>query len=419
MCYVSYWGIKHARAFGSVLKDYNNVIHDIVLDPYGGSGELIKSMLLLGRRAIYNDLNPIARLIATYNIARTSQDIDEARRCLIKLKFKLSKLVELYREYCPKCGSFSEVAFRVYDNGTVVSHLRCGHIVTSSDILLNKSLVPQWINVKLSYGDKPFLKARKNLKIGDLFTVRGALALNTLLEAISDCPEVAKYIVIPVIYLLSKMAFLPKSKENVIVRGKNWKPSWALPAFWLPNRFIEFNPLSIIDAKLTMLTRCKASQYKVGKIDEVLRGDAQVAFLNTDASNLPLPDDSVDIITDPPYPTDIQYGELYFLFATLLNIDNYNEVFEKELIVNENRGLTLDDYLYRLNMHMAELYRVAKSNAIFILKKSRHTERIKSVIEKYFYTKEVKEVNVKKRRSRIGDHKDDYRYIILLCNKSK
>jgi len=84
MCYVSYWGIKHAGAFRDVLKDYSSVIHDVVLDPYGGSGELIKSMLILGKRAIYNDLNPIARLVARYNIARSSEDINEARKCLIK-----------------------------------------------------------------------------------------------------------------------------------------------------------------------------------------------------------------------------------------------------------------------------------------------------------------------------------------------
>jgi DNA modification methylase len=417
MCYVSYWGIKHAGAFRDVLKDYSSVIHDVVLDPYGGSGELIKSMLILGKRAIYNDLNPIARLVARYNIARSSGDIDEARKCLIKVKSKLSDLAELYREYCPKCSLTSEVVFRVYNNGAVVSHLKCGHVVNSSDISLSESLMPKWINVKLTYGGKPFLKARKNLKLGDLFTGRGALTLSTVLDAISDCPEVAKYMMIPVIYLLSKMAFLPRSKESVIMHGRKWKPSWAIPAYWLPGRFIEFNPLSIIDVKLMMLNRCKASQYKVGNVDEVISGDAHVAFLNSDAGNLPLPDESVDIITDPPYPTDIQYGELYFIFATLLGINDYDEVLKSELIINRNRGFTINDYLSRLNMHMAEFYRVAKSNAIFILKKSKHTESMESVIERYFNIKEVKEVNVRKRRSRIGNYNDYYNYMILFCNK--
>jgi len=419
MCYVSYWGVKYTESFRDIIKDYSNVLYKVVLDPYGGSGGLIRIMLGFRKHVIYNDLNPIAYLIARYNIARNEEDIYEMRRCLIKVRSRLNEIADLYREYCPKCGTISDVAFRIHDDGAIVSYLKCGHTVDSSDVKLSKSLMPKWTQVELSYGDKSFLKAKRSLKLGDLFIGRGILVLSTLLEAISECPDAAKYVVLSIIYLLSRMAFLPRTKDSVIIGGKKWKPSWALPAYWLPRRFIEYNPLDIIDTKLAMLNHCKASRYKIGSVDEVLRGNAHIAFINTDADNLPLPDESVDIVTDPPYPTDIQYGELYFMFAILLGISNYNETLMNELVVNRNRGFTITDYLNKLSNHMAELYRVTRKNALFILKDSRYTKDITSVIGKYFSIREERDVNVSKRRSRIGDYRSQYRYVVMLCDKSR
>src|SRR5256885_593610 len=45
--------------------------HDLVLDPFGGTGVTPIEAFLLGRRAIQNDLNPFANFIAQ-NIADTS-----------------------------------------------------------------------------------------------------------------------------------------------------------------------------------------------------------------------------------------------------------------------------------------------------------------------------------------------------------
>src|SRR5512136_2254757 len=44
---------------------------DVVLDPFGGTGVTAIEALLLGRRAIHNDLNPFANFI-TQNIADTT-----------------------------------------------------------------------------------------------------------------------------------------------------------------------------------------------------------------------------------------------------------------------------------------------------------------------------------------------------------
>ena len=415
MCYVTYWGIKSTRSFEGILKKYLNEMGKVILDPYGGSGTIIEFILRHGKRAIYNDINPIAYLVAKYNITFSGNDAEDLMRCLTIIRGRLSYLNDLYREYCPYCNNVSNVMFRIYENGEATSYLSCGHAVKSGDV---EYPTPKWALAPLSYGTKPFLKVKRNLTITDLFTRRNLIILDELRKILPECPDVIKYVMIPIIYLSSRMTHIPKDKEELMLRGKRWLPSWALPAYWLPGRFIELNPLELIERRIKTMLTCKRRKYVVGNVDDVLRKKADVAFLNTDSSELPIPNDSVDIITDPPYPTDIQYGELYFLHAVILNIP-YNDVFLKELIVNKNRGLTINDYLNMFSKHLSELYRVNRKYAIFIIKDNTYLGKIIDSISRYFYVQGTEEVTIKKRRSRIGDYKDEYRYKVIVSTKQR
>jgi DNA modification methylase len=68
---------------------------------------------------------------------------------------------------------------------------------------------------------------------------------------------------------------------------------------------------------------------------------------------------SIDyIFTDPPYADKIQYGELNFIWESLLGLDNnwHNE----EIIVNEIRGKTEEDWAKNMLQAMEESHRVLK-----------------------------------------------------------
>lgn len=279
-----------------MIKKYLNEVGKVVLDPYGGSGAIIEFVLKHGKRAIYNDINPIAYLVARYNVAFNDGDAEDLLRCLVIIRNKLSHLNHLYREYCPYCNDISNVMFRIYEDGNATSYLGCGHTVASGDI---KYPVPKWALTPLSYGNKPFLKARGNVIIADLYTRRNLIILDELRKVLPECPDVVKYIMIPIIYLSSRMTHIPKNKEEQMLRGKHWSPSWALPAYWLPKRFIELNPLELIERRIKAFMSCKRRRYTVGSVIDVLNKRADVAFLNNDAGELPIPNESVDIITDP------------------------------------------------------------------------------------------------------------------------
>ena len=353
--------------------------------------------------------------MAKYNIAFSDNDAEDLMRCLTAIRDKLGYLNDLYREYCPYCNDISNVMFRIYENGDVTSYLSCGHAVKSGDV---EYPISKWALTPLSYSTKPFLKVKRNLTIADLFTRRNLIILDELRKILPECPEVMKYVMIPIIYLSSRMTHIPKDKEELMLRGKRWLPSWALPAYWLPGRFIELNPLELIERRIKAMLTCKRRKYVVGDVNDVLNKKADVAFLNTDSSELPIPNNSVDIITDPPYPTDIQYGELYFLHAVILDIP-YNNVFSRELIANKNRGLTINDYLNMFNKHLSELHRVSRKYAIFIIKDDTYAGKIIDSIGKYFHVQSTEEVTIKKRRSRIGDYRDEYRYKVVISTKRR
>ena len=91
------------------------------------------------------------------------------------------------------------------------------------------------------------------------------------------------------------------------------------------------------------------------KVDEhALKGDAQSA---TDLSNIP--SNSVDyIFTDPPYSWKVQYGEANFVWESWLGFNTHWH--GEEIIVNEVRGRTEQDWADSMRRAMAECYRVLK-----------------------------------------------------------
>lgn len=103
-----------------------------------------------------------------------------------------------------------------------------------------------------------------------------------------------------------------------------------------------------------------------GKINSLLKGYqainlpiADVVISTSDARRIDIPANSIDyIFTDPPYASNIQYGELNFVWEAWLDLDTcwHND----EIIVNDVRGTTEADWANMMRDAMAECYRVLK-----------------------------------------------------------
>lgn len=113
---IRYWGRKPATLARKFISNYSND-GDVVLDSFGGSGVFVKTALELRRRALYIDLNPFAKLVATSTIqgcsisgygeavakilGRENLRIRKRERTLVV------KRADLFSIYC-KCGRKAE-----------------------------------------------------------------------------------------------------------------------------------------------------------------------------------------------------------------------------------------------------------------------------------------------------------------------
>ncbi|MFA6373600.1 MAG: hypothetical protein WCW68_13325, partial [Methanothrix sp.] len=107
------------------------------------------------------------------------------------------------------------------------------------------------------------------------------------------------------------------------------------------------------------------------KIERLMKGYAEVAksdlfvkcIISTQSvTNLTaIPAESVDyIFTDPPYGGNVQFGELNFIWESWLNLDT--RWHKDEIIVNEIRHRTENDWASLMIRALIECYRVLKPN---------------------------------------------------------
>lgn len=89
-------------------------------------------------------------------------------------------------------------------------------------------------------------------------------------------------------------------------------------AYWLPNAYVECNVLEKLEDRMAAVIKGLSftnekiikKKAKAASFEE-LSGNKDYLILTQSSSNLPISDESVDaVITDPPYGSNVQYGEL-------------------------------------------------------------------------------------------------------------
>lgn len=133
---------------------------------------------------------------------------------------------------------------------------------------------------------------------------------------------------------------------RVTERWENGNPTCMdKHAYWLPNAYVECNVLNKLKDRMTAVIKGlnytnEKLKTKKEKADtfEALKENRDYLILTQSSSDLPLPDNSVDaVITDPPYGSNVQYGELSSFwniwYKEYKGLDNfiYNE---KEAVAN-------------------------------------------------------------------------------------
>ena len=362
---IRYWG----RKTGSIAEPY--IIRyskpgDIILDPFGGAGSIAKSAILLGRRFIYSDLNPLAVLIARVEIEGVDvHALETATRTLLKRqrlyyqdasKRHWVSRSSLYEVRC-MCGARREASYFIWHGDVIVAaKIKCSCGDRSVDLVKEITItepVYDYPHDLLWYSNGLSFKKRRQVNaIPQLFTKRNLLILSAILKDIKtlktdERTKRALFVAFAsILYQASKM-----SRQN--------GGTWSVNCYWIPKVHVERNPYLLFKSALNRIKRLHSVELRVcTSAESVINNDASLAILNSDAKELPLPDNSTDlIITDPPFTDEIQYFELSYMAASWLGLPM---PFDDEIIVNHNQGKNFADYYNLLSKAFTELYRVLK-----------------------------------------------------------
>jgi putative DNA methylase len=221
-------------------------------------------------------------------------------------------------------------------------------------------------------------------RFADLFTKRGLFFNAYLLK----CFQRYRGKVSADLYkmLIFTFSAIIRHTNNMTISTGNWmdgRPvSWAKHAYWIPNQFVEVNPLEYVEKRQQAIISGLKYQHEiianVNRVKEFAHlehGKGTHIIWTGSAAKLEAPDESVDaIVTDPPYGSNVQYGELsHYWLVWLRNELGLGETLfslNDEILVNRKTQTPghkdYDDYFRGLRDVFTEGFRVLKPGGVLV-----------------------------------------------------
>lgn len=304
---------------------------------------------------------------------------------------------------CPECSSQTRFVMdsqTVYKMNTLLYNcLQCGkkEIVAASrqDIILARKTesdlhdaekkglwIPNDMIPDCNMQRESALFKKGIFHFRQLFTSRQLLALGRLREMILQQPAKAQE------WLLFAFSSTLRYTNRMATRNPNWRGDrpleWSKPGYWLPAAFLEANVLeefsrrcdAIVRGKKDYLKRLRPQYLQLkNSAPDVLNDDALSAYIGAhSATQLPLPDNSIDvIITDPPYGSYVHYADLSNFWAVWLpEVQGLGRIIDtsKEAVIARKQfpgAKSASDYQQILEQCFLECVRVLKDNGYMVL----------------------------------------------------
>ncbi len=387
---LKYWGKKPHNIFRKYIETYSEK-NEIVLDAFAGSGIAPLEAIQINRKAVAIDLNPIS----TFIIEITAKPLAYSKfgkyynEILLKL-IRKEKELGVFITKCAKCKKEARVMSVHWDDKTpILVRYKCGcekdnqgkepddfdiEIIEKSE----KLKIPYWYPQDEFPKTGFFRSVRKGIgnNYYKLWTNRTLYLLAFLykeIESVEDreIKEFLKFAFISMIHLVTVMVSARRPKSKRPDSG-----SWGRPAFILPKRHMEQNPVilfqravedrqGIIKAKKSS-DRILAGKVKIAKNFEELadeKKDKNLLILTLDALDLSkkIPENSIDyVLTDPPYGGLIQYFSLSSLWTIWLkhNDSRFEIPYEDEITIEHKKDF--ERYHNLLTKALREIYKVLR-----------------------------------------------------------
>jgi len=290
--------------------------NDIVLDPFGGTGVTTIEALMLGRKAIHIDLNPLSPFIVSSLITPVKFDELQNEFEIIEKKFKKD---------CPVNDDDIEKAKTKYPLPKAHICMKGADVETVEDLFSDKQLA------QLAFLKHLILK------------IKNDAIKNSLLLAFSS--TVTKI----------NLTYHPSSS-----RGDNAgnAAAFAYYRYRIAQEDIDLDVWSSFKTKYKKIVSAKKEIAPV--INQSTINNAQI--LKGTATNLSqIETESIDYIyTDPPYGNKIPYLDLSVMWNAWLDLDVTDQDRKEEAIEGGRLEKTKTEYSDLLAQSIREMYRVLK-----------------------------------------------------------
>ena len=317
---------RHFGVHGYFTKQAWNVVQhyimnftqpgDLILDSFGGSGVTLIEALMLGRKAIHIDLNPMANFLVSSLIAPV--DINELTNEFEKIKKKFLK-------NCPKNKDEIHLALEKYPYPKNIQLSKDADVSSIEELFTKKQLA------QLAYLKYLICRiADENIR-------------NSLLLSFS-----------------STVTKINRTYHPSKSRGNNAGDSAAFRyyRYRLAIEEVELDTFASFSTKVKKLISAKTEIRSLINKDTI----CNATIYKGDATNLKeIGDCSIDYIyTDPPYGSKITYLDLSVMWNAWLDFEITEEDYQKEAIEGGSRNKSSDEYCDLLSKSIKEMYRVLK-----------------------------------------------------------
>jgi 16S rRNA G966 N2-methylase RsmD len=355
---------RHFGVHGYFTKQSWNVVQeyirnytkpgDLVLDPFGGSGVTLVEALMIGRKGVHIDINPMSVFIVDALVSPV----------------KITKL----------CESFVELTNKFLENRPTSQ--------SQIESFLEKYSFPH--GIKLPKGSDVAV-------IDDLFSQIQLAQLAYLKYLINEIKEesIRKSLLLAFSSTITKFN---KTYHSSTSRGDNAGDSAAFRyyRYRLAPEPVNLDLFQVFETKFKKLLAAKREIQSVIPANKI----AETLILKGSANKLPLENESVDYIyTDPPYGSNIPYLDLSVMWNSWLDLKVTEEDYNNEAIEGGKNNKTQEEYSNLIESSLREMYRVLKFNRwlsfVFAHKDPKYWHMIVSAAEKigFEYAGVVKQSN--------------------------
>ncbi len=303
----------------SYIKHFAPGKDDVVLDPLGGSGVTAIEAVVLGRRAIHVDINPLANFICQ-QIAIAPVDINALRR-------EFTAIEEACRAYIERLYALSDEA-------------------------LEQEPLEAWYPHGLALPKNADARA-----VEELFTRRQLLALSRLYQQIGGITDTVPRDLLRFAFSATlNKCNLTYSTTKGRSAGRGNSGIMHTYRYWIPKEPVELNVWNEFSRKFKNLVAVKQeTNQAIGENYQRLK------VIHTSATELTkvMNRESVNyIFTDPPYGSHIAYLDLSTMWNAWLGFDVSAQDKQVEVIEGGDLEKSLDDYARLLRDSLREMHQV-------------------------------------------------------------